>query len=45
MTLNMIIMQKEMYYCKMVVIFGFLAPENIGIVTKIKFLSLLLAEI
>ena len=32
-------------YFKIFVIFGFLGPENIGVDTKIKFLSLLLAEI
>jgi len=43
MTLNMTIIQ-EMKYCENVVVFGFLSPKNIGIVTKVKFLSVLLAE-
>ena len=35
----------DMSYLKTLVKFGFLGCENIGIDTKIKFLSLLLAEI
>jgi len=45
MSLNMAIMQTEMKYCENVVRFGFLAYENIAIDTKMKVLSLLLAEI